>query len=937
MTRTSLPTFFGLLLQAAGAFALGEEPRDVPPASAPSHPTDFFESRIRPLLADHCHSCHGPKKQEAGLRLDTREGLLKGADSGQVVEPGRPDSSPLVEAIRHAGPVKMPPKRKLPPQAIADLTEWVKLGTPWPETRRSQDPAAQIAATARTHWAFRPIRAPRPPMVRQPAWCQTSVDPFILARLEAKGLAPSPPADRRTLIRRASFDLLGLPPTPEDVAAFEADWRPDAFPRLVDRLLASPHHGERWGRHWLDVARYSDTKGYVFFQDASFHWAYTYRDYVIRAHNQDLPFDRFLVEQLAADRLVSADDRRPLTALGFLTLGGRFMNNFHDIIDDRIDVVSRGLLGLTITCGRCHDHKYDPISSKDYYALYGVFASAEEPTIPPEFVPPPRTEAYAAFVKELNAREAKLTAFVTAKHKELVDAARSRAAEYLLAAQQALDQPSTDDFMLIADGSDLNPKMLLRWQSYLARSRKGVDPVFAPWHTLATVPEPQFATRAKAVLDALSPSKDPARAVNPVVARTLAEHPPRSLAELSRTYGKLLNDVEQLWQESVRRGALDRTAPQPLPYPAIEQLRQVFHGPDAPPNLPLAPFGDLALLPDRPSQAKLQELRNAVQEWIVKGKGAPSRAIALEDAVTPFEPRVFVRGNPNNLGEPVPRRLPDLLADLHPGPFSEGSGRLELARAIVDRRNPLTARVLVNRVWMHHFGTPLVATPGDFGLRSEPPSHPELLDHLASTFLEEGWSLKALHRRIMLSGTYQQAGADRAEARVIDPENALYWRANRRRLDFESTRDALLAVSGRLERAVGGPSFASAGDPLSGRRTLYAQIDRLSLPGLFRTFDFPDPNATSPRRDQTTVPPQALFLMNHPLARSAAESLARRPDVARLQNTDARVERLFRIAYGRGPSADEAALARSFLAARPAPWTSFCQALLLANEFVFVD
>jgi hypothetical protein len=935
MTEFSFPIFVAAWVLSAASVALGGGPHSAPPTSQRS--AEFFESHVRPILVEHCQSCHGSKKQEAGLRLDSRDGLLKGADSGPVIEPGQPGSSPLVDVIGHAGPIKMPPKRKLPPQAISDLIDWVKLGAPWPDPQRPTAPAVQIAEATKTHWAFQPVRDPPCPTLRRPDWCATSVDPFILARLEAKGLAPSPPADRRTLIRRATFDLTGLPPTPEEIAAFEADQTPDGFARLVDRLLASPHYGERWARHWLDIARYSDTRGYVFFQDSSFHWAYTYRDYVIRAHNGDLPFDRFLVEQLAADRLAQGDDRRSLAALGFLTLGGRFMNNFHDVVDDRIDVVSRGLLGLTITCGRCHDHKFDPVSASDYYALYGVFASADEPAIPPEFNPPPRTESYREFVKELNVREAKLAEFVTAKHKELVDGARSRAAEYLLAAQKALDQPSTDDFMLIADGSDLNPKMLLRWQSYLARTRKGFDPVFAPWHALAAVPEPELEARAKDLQAELSPGRNPARAVNPVVARKLAEHPPRSLAELARIYGKLLNDAEQLWQESVRRASHSRTAPQPLPDPALEQLRQVFHAPDAPPNLPLAPFGDLALLPDRPSQAKLQELRTSVQDWLVKGKGAPARAICLQEAAEPIEPRVFVRGNPNNLGEAVPRRLPALLLNLHPEPFRDGSGRLELARAIVDRRNPLTARVLVNRVWMHHFGTPLVATPSDFGLRSEPPSHPELLDHLATSFMDEGWSLKALHRRIMLSSTYQQASGDRSEARAIDPENTLYWRANRRRLDLESTRDALLAVSGRLDRRVCGPSFPSLAEPAARRRTLYAQVDRLRLPGVFRTFDFPDPNATSPRRDQTTVPPQALFLMNHPLVRAAAEALANRPDVCRFVDSDARFKRLFQIAYGRRPSAEEAALARSFLAVQPASWVSFCQALLLANEFVFVD
>ena len=338
--------------------------------------------------------------------------------------------------------------------------------------------------------------------------------------------------------------------------------------------------------------------------------------------------------------------------------------------------------------------------------------------------------------------------------------------------------------------------------------------------------------------------------------QALAARPPRSLAEAAETYGRLLNGVDQIWQDRVRRAALDGRVPEPLPDPALESLRQVFHGPDSPPNVIMLPYGDLGLLPDRPSQAKLQELRNAVQNWLTTGPGAPARAMSLEDTPKPFEPHVFLRGNPNNLGArraaAVPRRRCRLQSA---EPFREGGGRLELAQAIACRDNPLTARAIVNRVWMHHFGTPLVATPGDFGLRSEPPTHPELLDHLASRFIERGWSIKSLHRRIMLSSTYQQQSDDRSEAAAVDPENTLYWRANRRRLDFEATRDALLAVSGRLSGRIGGPPMPS----LTGtepRRTIYGFVDRLNLPGIYRTFDFPDPSTTSPRRDQTTVAPR---------------------------------------------------------------------------------
>ncbi len=725
---------------------------------------------------------------------------------------------------------------------------------------------------------------------------------------------------------------------------------PDAYARLIDRLLASPRYGERWGRYWLDVARYADTKGYVFFQDADFHWAYTYRDYVVSAFNRDLPYDRFILEQLAADRLPTATGTSPAprAALGFLTLGGRFMGNFHDVIDDRIDVVCRGLMSLTVTCARCHDHKFDPIPTRDYYALYGVMASAREPMIPFEAAEPPNTAVHETFVRELRTRQQKLAEFVTAKHRELVETAKRRAGDYLLAAQQALDQPTTEDFMLIADGTDLNPAMLVRWQGYLSRTRKGHDPVFAPWHALAVLPKRAFASQSGPLIARLAASASAGHAgdsaelpINPIIARSLAEGSPRSLTEVARIYGEVLNRVESLWQDAARRASIEGRAPGPLPVPALESLRQVFHGPDCPPEVPMDPFGELALLPDRPSQAKLQELRNALQKWLTTGPGAPSRALSLEDSPTLVEPRVFIRGNSNNLGERVPRQFLAVLSGPDRRPFHDGSGRLELARAIASRDNPLTARALVNRVWMHHFGTPMVATPGDFGLRSDPPTHPELLDHLAARFMAGGWSIKSIHRQIMLSSVYQQQSDDRPEARAIDPENVLYWRMNRRRLDFEATRDALLAVAGRLDVRIGGPPMPSLTVADSHRRTLYGFIDRLNLPGLYRTFDFPDPNATSPRRDQTTVAPQALFLMNHPFATDAARAILSRPEVVATCDPDARLDQLYRLIYARSPTSDEVALAREFLAAtHPAgsdPWRELAQALLMSNEFVFVD
>jgi mono/diheme cytochrome c family protein len=902
-------------------------------AAAPRTPTPAetaFERHVRPLLVEHCVRCHGPKKQKGSLRLDTRAGLLAGGEGGAVVKPGKPDASRLIQAVRRTGELRMPPRRKLSPTQIAILTAWVKAGAPWPA-----DPTRKPEQAWKRHWAFQPVRNPTLPAVKHSAWTRTAIDRFVLAKLEAKGLAPSPEADRRTLLRRLSFDLLGLPPTPGEVSAFLADRRSDAYERLVDRLLASPHYGERWGRYWLDVARYADTKGYVFFQDTNFPWAYTYRDYVVRAFNEDLAYNTFILHQLAADRLPLGKDRRPLTALGFLTLGGRFMNNVQDILDDRIDVVTRGLLGLTVSCARCHDHKFDPVPTADYYSLYGVFASCVEPEVPPLFAAPPRTPAYAAFVKELTKREGAMNAFLRTKLNELTAGARTRVAEYLLAAHARRGQPSTADFMLIADGGDLNPTMLVRYQAYLERTARAHHRVWAPWHRLAALPEKDFADRGSTLIKSWSARRDGKHPLNPLVLRALANKPPRTLKEVAARYAEVLTATEKQWQQ-VRVRARGKP-PARLADANREELRQVFHAPNAPANLRAEQISDLDLLPDRPSQSRLQALRKAVEQWRASGRGAPPRAMVLLDAASPVEPRVFRRGNPNNLGPRVPRRFLAALSRGERKPFRAGSGRLELARAIADRNNPLTARVLVNRVWQHHFGRGIVGTPSDFGLRSEPPTHPQLLDHLAGTFVNDGWSIKRLHRRILLSAVYRQQSLDRPSCRRIDPENALLWRMTRRRLDFEALRDALLCVAGRLDPTLGGPPVR---DSLGAgrRRTLYGFLDRQHVPGLLRAFDFPSPDASSPRRDATTVPQQALFMMNNPFVLASANALLARPGVAAEKDIAGRVDRLYRLAYGRRPAAEEEALAREFVGKGGATeWRHYVQALLLANEFVFVD
>jgi len=892
----------------------------------------FFETRIRPVLTDHCVSCHGPDKSKAGLRLDRRSDAIKGASSGPVIVPGDPEASPLIEAVRHTGDTKMPPKSKLPDSAIQDLTEWVKRGAPWPESPSAKPDPAE------THWSFQPISNPPVPPVADEAWARSTIDRFLMAKLESKGLKPSKPADKLTLIRRATFDLIGLPPTPQEVAAFEADTSPNAFETLVDRLLASPHYGERWGRHWLDVARYADTKGYVFTEEPNYPWAWAYRDWVVRAINEDLPYDQFIIQQIAADRLPLGDDKRALAAMGFLTVGSRFMNNVQDQVDDRIDVVTRGVMGLTVSCARCHDHKFDPIPTADYYSLYGVFASSKEPTLPPLFGPPPKTPQFEAFTKELAAREAKLTAFVHEKHDAVIAQAKARVGDYLLAANKAGDQPDTSEFMQISEGGDLNPVVLQRWRSYVRGTKSSHHPIFAPWHELASFPKEGFADRARSRIDGWSAHPDSSKPINPVILRSLAANPPATLADVARVYAQTLNGVEGMWVDYSLRSVLNGSPATSLPDPAHEALRLVFHAPDAPPDVPFNPIGGLAILPDRASQGQFSERLKAVETYRVSGPGAPPRAMVLEDTKKPVEPRIFRRGNPGTPGDAVPRRFLKVISGASRTPFADGSGRSDLARAIASADNPLTSRVAVNRVWMHHFGKPIVGTPSDFGMRGDPPTHPELLDHLARTFVADGWSIKRLHKRIMLSAAYMQSSDDRPEARAIDPENALLWRMNRRRLDFEATRDALAAVSGRLDPTIGGPSVEDLFAAGPSRRTLYGKIDRLRLPGVYRAFDYPDPATSNPKRDRTTVAPQALFLMNHPFAIACAENVLKRPEVAGQADLSRKVDRVYHLLYGRGPNPAEIQLAQEYLAgASPEDWVRYVQGLLMSNEFVFVD
>lgn len=878
----------------------------------------FFESKVRPIIVARCLNCHGEKDSQGDIRLDSAEALLRdGADA--LLKPGEPAQSKLFQAIQYNGETKMPPDGKLPEAEIQILHEWILRGAPFPAGAKpvSSTSPEGIALAKKTHWSLKPVAAPRPPAVRYSDWARSPIDCFIAAQLDANGLSPSPAADRRTLLRRLSFDLIGLPPSYEELQAFEEDASPDAVEKVIDRLLASPLYGERWGRHWLDVARYSDTKGYVFTEERRYPFSFTYRDYVVSAFNKDLPFDRFVLEQLAADQLELGDDQSALAAMGFLTVGRRFSNNQNDIIDDRIDVVSRGLLGLSVTCARCHDHKYDPIPTDDYYSLYGVFASSFEPGELPLLGSTKQTAEYHKFAEELQKLEKNRDDFLEKKRQEFQNKYREKTDDYLWEAWQRRGQ-DVDEKKKGGNRDPLKPHPMLvrRWSLYLKKMTAEPDAVFIAWSEFAKLPEKEFDARSAEVvkrLKTLPVAPETSGRINPLIQKAFVTQRPKSMRDVAAKYGFLLKAAEGRWQKLPKPADKLPTA---LPEAEWEELRQVLYRDESP---AIVSADDMKRLMDRAARQELTKRNNAIEKLKANSPAAPPRGMVLNDSPQPVEPVVFIRGNAGRPGNKVPRRFPQAVGDFGARPFQKGSGRLELAQAIASPQSPLTARVIVNRVWTHHFGAGIVRTPSDFGIRGTPPTHPELLDYLATWFMRHGWSLKALHRHMLLSATYQQSGALRADAYAKDPENKLLWRMNPTRLEFEPMRDSWLAAAGNLDLQIGGRGFEIMSDSLTSRRSIYAFIDRQDLPQLFRTFDFASPDVSTAQRAQTTIPQQALFGMNSPFliaqSRALARSTAATDPAERLRN-------LYRKVFVRDPSAEELQLAKSFVqnsaAAEPA-------------------
>ena len=764
-------------------------------AEAAESGVDFFEKRVRPVLVQRCYECHSAdKKVKGGLLLDTREGLLKGGDKGVVIVPGKPNESLLIKAVRYASDdLQMPPKHRLEPQEVQFLEKWVAMGAPDPRTN-----GVSVAKTSRSgHWAFQPLRQQSVPNPSNQRWPANDVDRFVLAKLEQRGVEPGPAVDRRTLIRRTTFDLIGLPPTPEEIENFLNDRAPGALERVIDRLLSSPHYGERWGRHWLDLVRYADTAGDS--SDYPVPQAYRYRNYVVESFNGDKPYNLFLREQIAGD-LLPADSpkhkRELITATGFIAIARRFSvepaSAMHLTIEDTLDTIGRSVLGLSLSCARCHDHKFDPVSMRDYYALYGIFSSTRYP--------------YAG----------------------------------------SEERRYQTNFVSLYSEAELDSRHIPERTKYYELDAE------------VTRLEKQLALIEKEGL------KD---------------------RELKRELARVRRQRDDLW-----------------------------------------------------SQTELQDTAYAVAE----GK--------------PGDAKIHVRGEPSQQGESVPRAFLTVLGGQRLPAEEKGSGRLQLADWLTSPENPLTPRVMVNRIWQHHFGKGLVATTSDFGVRGQTPTHPELLDYLAVQFVKSGWSLKAIHKLILMSRTYQQTSEDDPARLTLDPNNDLLWKQGRQRLDAESLRDALLAVSGTLElrTAESHPfppptrweytqhnQFTALYE--TRQRSIYLMQQRIRRHPFMVTFDGADPNTSTAERPVTTTPLQALFALNDNFAHEQAERFAERI-MAERSDSAARIQRAYELSYGRQPSAEETRGALAFLretSRRPGLekgcWTSFARAIMASNEFIFVD
>ena len=907
-------------------------------SQAPAGPTpqqiELFEASIRPVLFGTCADCH-ILDSEGDLRLDSREAMLKGGESGPAIVPGDPDKSLLMRVLRREAGVPRMPKgeAKLSDAAIAAFGEWIKAGAPWPVSTKAMGagaaPAAApasmtITAEHRAWWAFTPLATPAPPDVNNREWPKTDIDRFVLARLEREGLEPVRPADRRTLIRRATLDLTGLPPTPEEIDAFVADTTPDAYAKVIDRLLASPRYGETWGRHWLDVARYAeddprslDPMGRGF---SPYPNAYLYRDWVVKAFNDDMPYDQFVRAQLAADLLDEKQRVRMLPALGFLGAGPWYYDNGSvevtraDERHDRVDVVTRGFLGLTVACARCHDHKYDPIPQRDYYSLAGVFLNSpyhEYPRVPASVV-----DEYKALEKKKKDKQELLADFTSTESSQLAETLALQSAKYMQAAWKVTGEPKADAAATAA-AEKLDFELLQRWIRFLAKPPK-FYPYLKTWQAMikeggSEEEAKTLATEFQDLVVGLMFEAREIKAENDVIrAKALPGTKKKEKANLPHEFvtnddfcpgcglelKSLAGDRVELHADLFRTDMVDSADAASVKEDDKPGLF-AFRGPAL----------DRWLGADR--RRYIDDLREDIKAITKAMPPKYSYVHGVHDADKPAPIRVAIRGNPFKPGEEVPRHFPAVLSAGEPAAFTKGSGRAELADAIVQQ--PLAMRVIVNRIWKWQFGTGLVNSPSNFGKLGERPTNPELLEYLASWFVANGRSIKKLQRELMLSAVYQSSSDDSPAAFAKDSGNRWYWRANRRRMSAEEVRDSALFVAGALDEKIGGPSEELT--PSATRRTLYGKVSRYRLDQFLQLFDFPAATISAEQRSSTNVPLQRLFLMNSDFMQQQAERLARivEPEAGNA----ARVTKAYRILFGREPKPEELKAGLEYLAAEP--------------------
>ena len=868
---------------------------------SPREGVEFFEKKIRPILSDRCYKCHSGDKVKAELYLDSRDGLLKGGESGPAVVPGDPEKSLLIHAIRHGDDeLDMPPKQAewLTTEQIRDFEVWVKMGAPDPRSSGAAAPPAKASINfveGRKFWSYHPVTDPALPAVQEKSWVRNPIDRFVLAKLEEKKLPHAGDADRRTLLRRATFDLIGLPPTPEEMQAFLEDPSPDAFAKVVERLLASPHYGERWGRHWLDVIRYADTAGCN--SDYPIPQMYKYRNYVIDSFNADKPFDLFVREQIAGDLMPAkseAERHERIIATGYLASTRRFASSEagtqHLIIDDTIDNLGKAFLGLSIGCARCHDHKFDAISNEDYYALFGIFSSTRYPfpgielnKVPRDLVPLIPREKVDEILKPFRAQM------------DLLDAAVKKIED-----ERAVNEK------IVRDADEARRADAAKAK---AEAKKVVEPQAPP----------------------VAPPTDPEL-------RRKFEELAAAQAQARKTRAFIDSEIERLEGE---KAALLKTSAE------TEEAKKVAA-----------------------ARKRLEEYKSEHKAALKKredfARTVPliESAYAVAEGAKPENAKMLIRGEPKNIGPEVPRRFLEVLGGQALPSDEKGSGRRELAEWIADRSNPLPSRVLVNRIWQHHFGKGIVQTPNDFGVRGMAPTHPELLDYLTRRFIDGGMSIKAMHRLILASRTYQLSSEGRAENAKVDPNNDWLWKFSRRRLEGEEIRDAMLAVSGALDRTMGGEhpfppqntwTFTQH-RPFNDvyetdRRSVYVMMQRIRRHPFFTLFDGADTNASTGTRGTSTTPLQALFMMNDPFLHAQAKKLAARLLAERADDAG-RVDRAWQLAFSRPPSAAEKREAGAFLGkiretlkksgaaaadAEAQSWESYARVVLRTNEFIYVD